>query len=92
MPKLNEDVRAMREPTEREEYDAAEFEAEEKAIMRIINARAELSHTTDGPITRFVLIARACELAAKGEVAHDVVANALYEELAERGLMAFDQE
>lgn len=49
--------------------------------------RAEIAHRCDGPITPFVLIARAIGAAGtcKTNDSADVTANALYEELVERG-------
>lgn len=48
-------------------------------------AKKELNHCCDGPITAFVLIGRATELAKT--VHSEVVANALYELLNEYGFM-----
>ncbi len=48
--------------------------------------REEIAHTTDGPVTDFVLVSRACELAARG-ANPEACANALHEELASRGFL-----
>lgn len=50
-----------------------------------------LSHTTDGPITPFVLISRATELVAKG-VEPELVANGLYDSLVEFGFLKEESE
>ena len=67
----------------------------------ITQARLEITHRCDGPITPFVLISRACRLATYGRPVqgmnptHDagwaaVVAEALYAELAEYGWLTDD--
>ena len=53
----------------------------------IAKARHMISHNGDGPLTAFVLMSRACELRA---MPADVVANALIEELIERGYLTQD--
>lgn len=55
--------------------------------MAAIEALAkDINHGTDGPVTPFVLIARACEAVSKG--ADDTVAaNALYHAMTERGFI-----
>lgn len=53
----------------------------------IKNAKEELSHGCDGPITDFVLISRACRLAASGKFGAPEVANALDEVLREYGFL-----
>jgi len=55
----------------------------------INSIRDELAHGCDGPITSFVLICRATELAGRGFDPSNV-ANALIEELEMRGMMAAD--
>ena len=53
--------------------------------------REEMTHTYDGPVTTFVLIARATFLAAKrgeAEIADRMVANILFEELEAREMLA----
>lgn len=52
----------------------------------IRSAREEIAHGCDGPLTSFVLIARACDLIATG-TDPEIVANALHEELSERGML-----
>lgn len=49
----------------------------------IESVKRQLDHGCDGPITSFVLIARATALAASGKVPSETVANALYECLDE---------
>ena len=49
-----------------------------------------LSCRSDGPVTTFVLIARATEVVSQGGDP-DVVANALYEELKELGAIKGDE-
>ena len=52
----------------------------------IAAAREVLSDPSDGPITPFVLIGRACLGVSKNaEYGASIYANALYEELVERG-------
>jgi hypothetical protein len=53
---------------------------------QIAAIREEIAHTTDGPVTDFVLVSRACELAARG-ANPEACANALHEELASRGFL-----
>lgn len=50
-------------------------------------ASCAISHNTDGPVTDFVMISRAVELAAKGVFQPDVLAEALHNELTERGFL-----
>jgi hypothetical protein len=50
-------------------------------------ARNWISYEHDGPVTDFVLCARACDLAAAGELDHEAIANALHDELAARGFL-----
>jgi hypothetical protein len=52
--------------------------------------RDEISHDHDGPVTRFVLIARALDLADLYD--RDAISEAIYAELVERGLMSPDDE
>lgn len=60
---------------------------------QIEKVRELLSHTTDGPVTMYVLIARACELVRKGEFEkvgiYDPVAEALDAEIIEGAFDAF---
>jgi hypothetical protein len=51
----------------------------------IASAQHELEHGSDGPITSFVLIARATRLAASGKFGASEVANALAQALEEYG-------
>lgn len=53
----------------------------------IAEAKAAIGHRCDGPLTMFVLIARATEFAAKDkrELAHRAAAEALTELLEEHG-------
>ncbi len=55
--------------------------------LTVATARQELAHVCDGPLTRFVLLTRAVELAAD-QREPVTVANALEEELAARGFYA----
>lgn len=59
--------------------------------LTIREATEQLTHTTDGPVTRFVIISRATELVARG-TDHTVVANAVYEALIGHGFMAPDPD
>jgi hypothetical protein len=52
--------------------------------------RSEIAHRCDGPITPFVLIARACDGAAAKPSDATALANALYEELCDRGWLVRD--
>lgn len=65
--------------------------AERARFAREQKVQHELAHETDGPVTGFVLIARAARLAAKGEVDPSEVANALHGLLRERGLLNDDE-
>lgn len=47
--------------------------------------RKRIEHNGDGPLSPFVLMTRACELASKPGSDHETVANALYLALKERG-------
>jgi len=51
--------------------------------------RSEIAHRCDGP-TPFVLIARACDAVAAKPSDTTAIANALYEELCDRGWLARD--
>ncbi len=53
-------------------------------------AQQELEHGCDGPVTDFVLIARACRLAAKGTFGPGEIANALDQALREFGYLNSD--
>jgi hypothetical protein len=54
----------------------------DKAFAKAITAtRERISHGTDGPITAFVLVSRACD-------GDEVKANALYEELKSWGFLS----
>lgn len=53
----------------------------------VSEARAQIAHTCDGPVTSFVLISRAVELAAKGTFQPDVIAEALDVELVTRHML-----
>ena len=56
---------------------------------KIAEVRDLLEDRTDGPVTQFVLIARACDLSASGDYDSDTIANALHEGLqASRGTLA----
>ena len=56
--------------------------------QKIQQVRRDISHTCDGPITNFVLISRAMEHAVLNPaVSLDDVANALFMELEERGML-----
>jgi len=48
------------------------------SLSEIVAAEEEIEHLCDGPLTPFVLIGRATDLAAKGEHSADAVANALH--------------
>jgi hypothetical protein len=48
----------------------------------------EISHGCDGPVTCFVLISRATELAASGRFSAEAVANGLSEALSEFGYLS----
>lgn len=50
-------------------------------------ARAEIAHRCDGPITSYVLIARALQAAAQGRHGYEALANGLDAELRERGYL-----
>jgi hypothetical protein len=50
--------------------------------------RAQIAHGCDGPLTAFVLISRATDLAANPDSDREKVANALYEELTARGFLS----
>jgi len=52
-------------------------------------ARHAISHNGDGPLTPFVLIARAFEMR---DVSPEVASNALYEELRARGWLWTEQD
>ena len=57
--------------------------------LTVSQVRALISHGGDGPITNFVLISRAAKWATcVGCVDSEVVANALFEELEERGMLS----
>jgi hypothetical protein len=62
----------------------------------IETARVVISHTTDGPVTDFVLMFRACEIATKRPgfitCTPDIATEALYAELKERGFLAEEAE
>lgn len=55
--------------------------------MKTEEARKHIGHSTDGPVDSFVLISRACRLASHVPDAREHIANALYEELLERGML-----
>lgn len=61
--------------------------------MNIQDIKANIAHTTDGPVDLFVIIARAIELARVGaypkEGLDDPIANALYELVADYTLEDF---
>jgi len=57
------------------------------AAMSADDIRQEISHTLEGPVTDFVLVSRAMEQVQRGANPADA-ANALYEELKERGFLA----
>jgi hypothetical protein len=48
--------------------------------------RKEIAYPHDGPVTEFVLMSRACEVAARG-ANPEACANALHEELTARGFL-----
>jgi len=48
--------------------------------------KSEISHLTDGPLTMFVVIYRAAELAKTGEYSPYDIANALYEVIKDENL------
>lgn len=56
--------------------------------QQIAAARLDLAHRCAGPINAFELITRATEYAAKGLYSPEALANALYDELEERGYLA----
>jgi len=56
----------------------------------IEEAQIELEHRCDGPITCFVLIVRACELAQRPGVDAELVGNALHACLTAYGWLADD--
>lgn len=58
--------------------------------IRIERALRDIEHRCDGPLTPFVLISRACRLAASGEHEPCNVADALYAALSERGWLRDD--
>jgi len=58
-------------------------------VKTVSQVRDEISHLCDGPVTQFVLIARAMEAAKSGDP--EVAANALYQELLERGYVEREQ-
>jgi hypothetical protein len=65
---------------------AASVDEHSRKLGREIEAvKSEIAHRCDGPLTAFVLISRAMELAAKGKDT-DLVSNAVYELLQEYGL------
>jgi len=51
-------------------------------------AREKIDHGCDGPITPFVLIARACDLASGSERERSAVANALHGALVSYGWLS----
>lgn len=51
-----------------------------------------IDHGCDGPITPFVLIMRAIELAQSGKVPASIVGNALHEKLTEYGWLSDDPD
>ena len=53
--------------------------------------RDQISHTTDGPVTAFVLMSRAAHIVKAG-ADPERAANALYEELWERGFVKEEDE
>lgn len=55
-----------------------------KTMNQIVDV---LTHTTDGPITAFVLVGRACDAVKAGADA-TLTANALYDELQARGMLS----
>lgn len=55
--------------------------------------RSGIAHVTDGPITPFVLISRAMRMASDRRAFNsEDVANALHEELSERGWIVDDED
>lgn len=53
----------------------------------ISSALSAIDHACDGPTTAFVLIARACALAARNGATPEACANALYEALGAQGYL-----
>ena len=49
--------------------------------QKIAAAREDLEDRTDGPVTAFVLMARACDLSADGRHDPEALANALHDSL-----------
>ena len=65
-------------------------EREDTTMMTIEKAREVISHGNDGPVSAFVLVSRATRLAmTEGE---EVCANALWEEMSERGYLSYAAE
>lgn len=64
---------------------AERYEATEKA-------RKAIDHGCDGPITPFVLIARACDVASRGDCHAHAVADALHEALESRRWLRDDDD
>ena len=60
--------------------------------LEIAEARKLLERSDDGPITSFVLCARACRLSAGGKHDPEAVANALFEALDAIGCEMTDEE
>ena len=54
--------------------------------LLIEQIKLEISHLTDGPLTMFVVIYRAAELAANGEYSAYDISNALYEVIKDENL------
>jgi len=48
--------------------------------------KSDIAHLTDGPLTLFVVIHRASELAASGEYSAYDISNALYEVIKDENL------
>lgn len=46
---------------------------------QIEDAKSDIAHRCDGPVTDFVMVSRAVALAADGKHDREAVANALYE-------------
>jgi hypothetical protein len=70
------------------EMAVAFWDLDEKMKSKLIDdARKAIAHTTDGPVTAFVLISRACYTAKHGLHDWESLAEALNAELVERGYL-----
>jgi hypothetical protein len=61
------------------------MEGDTMTKMTTMDARETIAHICDGPLTPFVLISRAVELAGGKQSPDDPVANALYDALKDAG-------